>query len=503
MISQVTRQGQFQKQSQQQKLSPQQIQYIKMLQMSSQHIEQRIKEEIETNPALEDELSAGENEQSDIQDADSVHEQEPDTQDEYADEPEVDWEAYHTDSTEGYSPQTTYNEDAPDWQTIPTPYHETQLEKLEEQVLLLNLNEKEQLIADQIVGSIDDDGYFRRDITSVADGIAFQNGIPVKPEEVESVLSRIQRLDPPGIAARNLRECLQIQAGLLDPETEGVESAKAILKHAWAEFEKKHFSKIVKKLGLDEEEFRKAYECLKMLDPKPGSFETPTADAGNYVTPDFEVRYEPSAAGGDDDGDFIITMNRRNMPDLVIAKSFEQMLRDMEKRTKKSREEKETHVFLKSKIESARWFMEMLRQRQQTLMAVMQTIVTLQDSFFKSGKSIRPMILKDVAERVHLDVSTISRVVNGKYVQTPFGVYELRYFFNEGITTESGEEISNLEVKKILADIIENEPKDKPHSDQKLMEILRKKGFKVARRTVTKYREQMKLPPARLRKALV
>ncbi len=502
MITQVTRQGQFQKQSQQQKLSPQQIQYVKMLQMSSQHIEQRIKEELENNPALEDEYDTGFGEEQESGAEDLTGTDTENQGEDPADEPEVDWEAYHTDNTEGYSSQTTYNENAADWQSIPTPYHETQLEKLEQQVLMLDLDEKEQLIADQIIGSIDDDGYFRRDITSVADGIAFQNGIPVTKEEVEAVLKRVQQLDPPGIAARNLRECLEVQAQLLDPETEGLQTALAILKYTWSEFEKKHFSKIMKKLDIDEDEFRNAYECLRMLDPKPGSFESTEADANNYITPDFEVRYEPAGEGGDDEGDFIISMNRRNMPDLVVSRSYEQMLRDMEKRQKKSREQKETHVFIKSKIESAKWFMEMLRQRQQTLMAVMQTIVALQETFFKSGKSIRPMILKDVAERVQLDVSTISRVVNGKYVQTPFGVYELRYFFNEGITTESGEEVSNLEVKNILAGIIENEPGDKPYSDQKLMELLRKEGFKVARRTVTKYREQMKLPPARLRKSL-
>lgn len=508
MLSQSVRQGQVQKQSQQQKLSPQQIQYIKMLQMSSQHIEQRIKEELESNPALEDTETTEDDYDSDFdQSADATSSEMPgsDADTEPWDEgegPDVDWDAYHTDDMEGYSPQTTYNPDAVNWQDIPTPYRETQLEKLEQQVILLDLTEKQQLIADQIIGSIDDDGYFRRDLASVADGIAFQNGIPVSKDEVLEVLYMIQRLDPPGIAARDLRECLSIQLDVIHQGTEGLETAQKIVTDTWEEFEKKHFEKIIRKLGITDDEFRSAYECLRMLDPRPGSFETAASDAGNYITPDFEVKYEPEE-DNDEQGDFIITMNRRNMPDLVVSKSYEQMLRDMEARQKKSRDQKETHVFIKSKIESARWFMEMLRQRQQTLMGVMQTIVMLQDSFFKTGKSIKPMILKDIAERVKLDVSTISRVVNGKYVQTDFGVYELRYFFNEGITTETGEEVSNLEVKNILSEIIENEPGDKPYSDQKLMELLRKKGFKVARRTVTKYREQLKLPPARLRKKII
>ncbi|MCH8558063.1 MAG: RNA polymerase factor sigma-54 [Balneolia bacterium] len=506
MLSQSIKQGQFQKQTQQQKLSPQQIQYIKMLQMSSQHIEQRIKEELESNPALEDSETSTDEYDADYDSISESGDSATDTDasaDSWEDDgPDVDWDAYHTDDIDEYPSQTTYNPDAINWQDIPTPYRETQLEKLEQQVILLDLDEKQQLIADQIIGSIDDDGYFRRDIASVADGIAFQNGIPVSREEVLEVLQGIQRLDPPGIAARDLRECLSIQLEILDPDTAGLETAKKIVKDTWDEFEKKHFEKIIRKLGVTEDEFRAAYECLRMLDPRPGSFETAAADAGNYITPDFEVRYEPDD-DNDEQGDFTITMNRRNMPDLVVSKSYEQMLKDMEARSKKNREQKETHVFVKSKIESAKWFMEMLRQRQQTLMGVMQTIVALQDTFFKTGKSIKPMILKDIAERVKLDVSTISRVVNGKYVQTPFGVYELRYFFNEGITTESGEEVSNLEVKNILSEIIENEPGDKPYSDQKLMEMLKEKGFKVARRTVTKYREQLKLPPARLRKKVI
>jgi len=508
MLQQSTRQGQYQKQSQQQKLSPQQIQYIKMLQMSSQHIEQRIKEELESNPALEDSDTMDENYDADFEqtgDGPETSETASETsleQDGQERDNEVDWDAFHSDDTEGYSSQTTYNPDAVNWQDIPAPYRENQLEKLEQQVLLLDLSPKEEMIADQIIGSIDDDGYFRRDVSSVADGIAFQNGIPVSEDEVIRVLELIQRLDPPGIAARDLQECLSIQLDLLHSDTAGLQTARKIVDQTWEEFEKKHFDKIKRKLNISDEEFRDAYDCLRMLDPKPGSFETAAADAGNYITPDFEVTYEPEDES-DEDGDFVITMNRRNMPDLVVSKSYEQMLRDMEIRSQKNKELKETQVFIKSKIESAKWFMEMLRQRQQTLMGVMQTIVTLQDSFFKSGKSIRPMILKDIAERVKLDVSTISRVVNGKYVQTDFGVYELRYFFNEGITTDSGEEVSNLEVKKILSHIIDNEDKERPYSDQKLMELLREKGFKVARRTVTKYREQLKYPPARLRKAVL
>ncbi|AXJ01598.1 RNA polymerase, sigma 54 subunit, RpoN/SigL [Cyclonatronum proteinivorum] len=514
MITQKQRQGQFQKQvqTQQQKLSPQQIQYIKMLQMSTQHIEQRIKEEMESNPALED-ADSGE----DLYGPDDNSYDEPAMQDTDTDatateaetdapavddDLDVDWDAFHSDNSEGYSSSTTWNPDAPDWMDIPAPYRETQLEKLEQQVLLLDLSEKENLIADQILGSIDDDGYFRRALSAVADSIAFQHGMPVHPDEVAGVLERIQRLDPPGIAARNLRECLSIQLQMLDPHTPGLQTAKEIIGNHWEDFEKKHFEKIMRKMDVSDDVFREAYDCLRMLDPKPGSFETAAADAGNFIVPDFEVYYEP-AENDTEKGGFVIKLNRRNLPDLVVSKSYEQMIADMAKRKEKNKEQKEAQLFLRSKIESARWFIEMLYQRQQTLLAVMQTIVNIQESFFKSGVNIKPMILKDVADVVSLDVSTISRVVNGKYVQTPFGVYELRYFFNEGITTQSGEEVSNLEVKNILADIIENEPKANPLSDQKLTDILKEKGFIVARRTVTKYREQLRIPTARLRKSVI
>lgn len=496
------RQGLFQKQSLQQKLSPQQIQYIKMLQMSTQAMEHRIKEELELNPTLETpEQESYEAEPDTPQDTQQENETEE------FDDREIDWDAYHTDSTDDYTPSGgggNWNPDSEDWRDLPTPYQESQLEKLESQVMLLELTEKQQLIADQILGSIEEDGYFRRDLNSVADGIAFQTGIPVLLEEVEEVLRMIQRLDPPGIAARNLRECLLIQLEQIDSSIDGRDTAYLMLKNHWDDFEKKHFAKIVKRMNLDEETFKQAYDCIKMLDPKPGSFESETLETGNYITPDFEVWYEPDFdsdnQNSDSGGEFMITLHRRNMPDLRISKHYQQMLDKMEQKSSGDKKNEQTKSFIKDKMESAKWFIDMLMQRKHTLLNVMRTIVALQDSFFRTGKGIKPMILKDVAERVNLDISTISRVVNGKYVQTPFGVYELRYFFNEGISTDSGEDVSNREVKNILTEIIENESKNKPLSDQKLTDELNKKGFQLARRTVTKYREQLKILPARLRK---
>jgi RNA polymerase sigma-54 factor len=500
------RQGLYQKQSLQQKLSPQQIQYIKMLQMTTQAVEMRVKEELEINPTLEDPDNESYQESTDNetdQSSDSTNDESG-----VQDDKEVNWDDYHSDSVIGGSGSSSnWNPDYDDWRDLPTPYEESQLEKLENQVMMLDLSEKQRLIADQILGSIDDDGYFRRDLAAVADGIAFQTGIPVKKQEAEEILHIIQRLDPPGIASRNLRECLIIQLEVQKSDSYGRKLALDLVQNHWEDFEKKHFEKIIKRMGIDEEDFKEAYECLKTLDPKPGSFETHSMDAGNYITPDFEVYFKPAILeNGDEDetdGEFIITLHRRNMPELRVSAKYERMLKDFDKSGQKDKETQQTRNFIKDKLESARWFMEMLRQRKETLMNVMKTIVSLQESFFKTGTGIRPMILKDVAERVNLDISTISRVVNGKYVQTPFGVFELRYFFNEGITTESGEDISNLEVKKLLAEIIDNEPKNKPWSDEKLTSLLNEKGFQLARRTVTKYREQLKYPPARLRKMLV
>lgn len=500
------RQGLYQKQSLQQKLSPQQIQYIKMLQMTTQAVEMRVKEELEINPTLEDPDHESYQESTDNETDQSLENNKDESG--IQDDKEVNWDDYHSDSVIGGSgASSNWNPDYDDWRDLPAPYEESQLEKLENQVMMLDLSEKQRLIADQILGSIDDDGYFRRDLAAVADGIAFQTGIPVKKQEAEEVLHIIQRLDPPGIASRNLRECLIIQLEVQKSDSYGRKLALDLVQNYWDDFEKKHFEKIIKRMGIDEEDFKEAYECLKTLDPKPGSFETQSMDAGNYITPDFEVYFKPAILeNGDEDeidGEFVITLHRRNMPELRVSAKYERMLKDFDKSGQKDKETQQTRNFIKDKLESARWFMEMLRQRKETLMNVMKTMVSLQESFFKTGTGIRPMILKDVAERVNLDISTISRVVNGKYVQTPFGVFELRYFFNEGITTESGEDISNLEVKKLLAEIIENEPKNKPWSDEKLTSLLNEKGFQLARRTVTKYREQLKYPPARLRKMFV
>jgi len=492
--------GQYlqQKQSLQQRLSPQQIQYIKLLQLPTLALEQRVKEELESNPLLEEDdgISSDsdefDEETSDSEEVDAVDENE-----------EIDWEEYlHGDERESYK-AGSYNPDQ-DWHDLPNPYHKTMFEELENQINLLDLNDKEKLIADQILGSIDEDGYFRRDIDSLVDSIAFNNAVSITEEEVLRVLKKIQRLDPVGIAARNLRECLLIQLETLPDHTKGKKVAYRIIDEEWDLFEKKHFDKIKKHLHASDEEMREAYECIQSLDPKPGTGDNDLIESSNYIIPDFEVYYEPEVdeyGNEKEEGDFVISLNDRNAPSLRISPHYKKLWDKTRK--SKSEEAKETRSFIKGKMESAQWFIESIIQRQQTLLNVMRTIVALQEDFFKYGQGLKPMILKDIADRINMDISTISRVVNGKYVQTNFGIYELKYFFNEGVETESGEEVSNRAVKNLLLDIIEKEDKSKPLSDQALTNELKKEGYKIARRTVSKYREQLNIPVARLRKQVI
>ncbi|MDX1671756.1 MAG: RNA polymerase factor sigma-54 [Balneolaceae bacterium] len=494
-----------QKQTQQQRLSPQQIQYIKLLQLPNIALEQRVKEELETNPVLEEADDSDQEEmleqREDWNDTETAEETEPVDQNE-----EIDWEEFlHNSEFDGNNYGSSYSSGGnDDWRDLPNPYHETFLEELEQQVSLLDLDETEKLIADQIIGSLDQDGYFRRETEAVVDNIAFNHGKLTSEDQVEAVRKQIQRLDPPGIASKDLRECLLIQLELMDEDTPGRRVAIEMLRDHWEAFEKKHFGKLKKKMDVDDDQLKQAFDCVKNLDPKPGAVGDEIDDTSNYIEPDFEVWYEPASQGNDEEeGDFVISLNDRNVPPLRISPRYKKMWDDLKKKKKKSSETKETKNFIKSKIESAQWFIDSIRQRQNTLMNVMQTIVALQEDFFKYGEGLKPMILKDIAERVNLDISTISRVVNGKYVQTRFGVFELKYFFSEGLETESGEEVSSREVKNALQEIVDNENKKKPMSDQAIAKKLKEQGYKVARRTVSKYREQLNIPVARLRKQIV
>lgn len=485
-----------QKQSLQQKLSPQQIQYIKLLQLPTLALEQRIKAELEINPLLEEGEEEEEAEATQTDEAEVTKEQEkedPDTTKE-----EYQWEELldNSDDLYGYKARVDQSTEE-DRRDIPLVARESILETLRSQLAFLELDESEQLVAEQILGSVDEDGYLRRPLESIVDDIAFNHGILLEESDVESVLARIQRLDPIGIASRDLRECLLIQLTALPDATIGRYVATEMLERAYKEFTMKHYDAIKRRLRIEGEDLKEAYELVQRLDPKPG--EGFFSSAQNYITPDFTVEFE------DEEG-FIISLNNENAPQLRVSKSYRLMLEQLlaEKKSNRDSYDTETKQFLKSKFEAARWFINSINQRRQTMLRVMDAIVQQQEKFFSLGEGhLKPMILKDVAELIEMDISTISRVVNGKYVQTDFGVYELKYFFSEGLSTESGEEVSNKEVKAIIDGIIVEEDKRKPLSDQRIASLLTDDGFKIARRTVTKYREQLGIPVARLRKEIL
>ena len=497
-----------QKQSLQQKLSPQQIQYIKLLQLPTLALEQRIKTELESNPVLEEgaeeeleesQEASDENETPEER-AEAKKEEEAEVREEESREEEYDWDELlnNADDLYGYKARVDQS-DEEDRREMPMPARESMAEYLQDQLIFLDLSEDEMLIAEQIIGSVDEDGYLRRPLESIMDDIMFNHGVILTEDDVERVLQRIQRLDPVGIASRDLRECLIVQLEVMSRRVAGRNVALKMLREAYKAFTMKHFDAIQKKLEISSEDLKDAFDLIQRLNPKPGEGEFTTQQ--NYITPDFTVVYV--------DDDVIITLNGRNAPQLRISRQYRQMLEQLSAEQRRERSHSngidgETRQFLKNKMESARWFINSVNQRRQTMMKVMQAIVELQEEFFRFGEGyLKPMILKDVAEIINMDISTVSRVVNGKYVQTEFGVYELKYFFSEGLSTESGEEVSNKEVKAIIESIISGEDKKRPLSDQKIAKMLEKRGFQIARRTVTKYREQLGVPVARLRKEIV
>lgn len=505
--------GQRLQQGMQQKLSPQQLQYIKLLQLTTQGLEQRIKEELETNPILEQVQTEEEWNRSDqdgmesspLDSSDLDLSNEPSQSSEKGleslEEYKVDWDTYQ-DNTEYDGESYTYiSARREEFDDLPDPYHSTLLEDLEQQVSLLGLAEDEQLIADQILGSLDEDGYFRREAIAIADNIAFNHGVYVDEEDVEVVRRKIQQLDPLGIASKDLQDCLQVQLAHTDTDMPGKKLALHIVSDAWNLFEKKHFEKIMSRFEVSEEELKAAFNTIRRMDPKPGAVQNKDEHNNQYIDPDFEVYWESNDHQASKTGEFIIRLNQRNAPQLRISPDYEGMWSNI--KAKAEGPDPQTQQFLKTKLDSAQWFIESIKQRQRTLMNTMKTIVALQEDFFKYGESLRPMILKDIAERIGMDISTISRVVNGKYVQTHFGVFELKYFFNEGLVSQSGEEVSNREIKNLLQKIIDSEDKKNPLSDQALSDALKQEGYVVARRTVSKYREQLNEPVARLRKQII
>jgi len=508
--------GQSLQQRQLQRLSPQQIQLMKLLQIPTAQIEQRVKEELEENPALEmnADLLEGDMEKSVEEMPDdllqgSLEEEEAIPVDEFemSNEELSDYSFDDEGDIADYKTKDDYYPELDNDKVIPIKAEQSLHELLMDQLSMLDLAEHEYKIAEQIVGSLDDDGYLRRALQSIADDLAFKQSMWVEEKEIEALLLKVQQFDPPGIGARNLQECLLIQLrrkqaelreeALQDPASDEIRKlAIIVIEKHFEEFTRKHYDKIQKSLHLEEAQMKEVLHQIISLNPKPGAETGHMSEADKYIIPDFTVLIN--------NGNLELTLNSRNAPPLVISDDYKLMLKEYERSNKQDKSQKEAVFFIKQKIDSAKWFIEMIQQRQQTLLHTMKSILVHQEAFFMTGDTtkLRPMILKDIAEKTSLDVSTVSRVANSKYVQTEFGTFLLKYFFSESLTTDSGEEVSTKEVKAILEELLESEDKHKPFSDDELTEQLQEKGYNIARRTVAKYREQLNVPVARLRKEL-
>lgn len=462
----------------QQKLSPQQIQMIKLLELPAVQLEQRIKQEIEDNIVLEEEERSSED-------------------DEQPQQISVD-EYLHDDDTPSYKSRiNNFSKDDKQRPVYLTEGRSLQ-EYLIEQLRYRNLPERDMRLAVYLVGSIDEDGYLRRDLESVADDIAFTVGVETTAGELERLLDIIHELEPAGIGARDLRECLLLQMAQMPINTRPRRLARKILTNYFDEFVKKHYEKLMARLQISEDDFREAIAEIRHLSPKPGNlYAEGGTDTTPYIIPDFILDYQ--------DGRFTLSLNSYNVPEVRVNRRYMEMIREMVGSDGRVRDkDKEAIQFVKSKIDSAKWFISAIKQRHDTLMRTMQTILDYQEEYFKDGdkSKLRPMILKDIADRTGLDVSTISRVVNSKYVQTQFGIILLKSLFSEAMQTDSGEEVSSYEIKNILQECIEEEDKRRPLTDETLMDILNSKGYRIARRTVAKYREMLGIPVARLRKQI-
>jgi RNA polymerase sigma-54 factor len=481
-----------------QRLSPQQIQLMKLLQIPTANLDERIKEELEENPALE----AGEEDREDgfeehnTEEFDSTEDEYDGSEDEYDSIDISDYVNDGDDEIADYKLRDDNYGDNEEHKTVPLRVETSLHDLLIGQLGMLSLDERRFKIAEQIVGSVDDDGLLRRELSSIVDDLAFRQSVDASEEEIEEIIQLIQQFDPPGVCARNLQECLMLQ--LLRQQADGrdVELAIKIVDKYFDEFTKKHYEKIQRGLNISDDELKDVINWILKLNPKPGGNVGEINKAESYIIPDFFVVNNA--------GKLELTLNSKNAPDLRISEGYREMLKDYDRGSKKDKRQKEAVLFIKQKIDSAKWFIDMIKQRQNTLLSTMDAIMHYQKDFFLTGDetALKPMILKDIAEITGLDISTVSRVANSKFVQTEFGTYRLKFFFSESLSTDSGEEVSTREVKKILSDLVEAESKKKPLSDERLTELLQEKGYNIARRTVAKYREQLNIPVARLRKEL-
>ncbi|HNQ12686.1 MAG TPA: RNA polymerase factor sigma-54 [Bacteroidia bacterium] len=489
-----------------QKLSPQQIQLMKLLQVPTAMLEQRIKEEIEQNPALEEGAEEEDEEKLELSEDDKDS---PETEDDFDTEPDevdidaeranddIDIEDYLQDEDLPYYKTQSKNYSADDQAVeMPVTFNPSFMDHLHSQLGICNLDDRQILIADQILGSLDDDGYLRRDLNAIVNDLAFSQNVSCTLAEVEQLLKLVQSFDPAGVGARDLRECLLLQLDRRKELNTAAKHALAIVSDYMEEFSRKHYDKIASKLNLSEAELKNAVQEILKLNPKPGNAFGESNRPTQHIIPDFIIVNR--------DGMLDLTLNSRNAPELRVSPDYREMLRGYSEDKSKDKSSKEAVQFIKQKLDAAKWFIDAIKQRQLTLLTTMDTIMNYQYDYFLDGDEtkLKPMILKDIAEIVGLDISTVSRVANSKYVQTPHGTFLLKSFFSESLSTDSGEEVSTREVKKILTEAVENENKRKPLPDEKLAKILNEKGYNIARRTIAKYREQLGIPVARLRKQL-
>lgn len=481
--------------SQQQKLSPQQIQYQKLLQLNNLALEQRIKNELEINPLLEEEMDISLEQDEKERETETESEKDSDSDEEIevkdSDE-EFDLEDYMNDDEYDQEKSNKRNEE--EFYTPITPSRKSLRDHIIEQLRMLNLDEDLEILGEEIIGNLDEDGYLKRELADIVKELELFEHITIEINRAEDLLKKIQRFDPVGIACRSLKECLIVQLQESKADQYYKYLAIKMLEEFYDDFAKRRFDYIKQKMNLTDESLKDTIELIQSMNPKPGEGSIDLIEI-NQITPDFLVEKV--------DDSWIITLNDKTMPSVTINKNYLEMF-DSSKRTKKNKQEKETYKFLREKFESARWFIACIQQRRETLMKVMRAILETQYQFFEKGpKFLKPMIYKDIAEIINMDISTISRVVNGKYVQSPQGIHELKYFFSEGLPTDDGDEVSNKHIRERLKEIIDKENKQNPFSDDKLADILNKEGIQVARRTIAKYRDLLKIPIARLRKQVM
>ena len=477
----------------QQKLSPQQIQLMKLIQLPTQAFEERVKQEVEENVALE----AGKEEQDNYDKDDLYDSNEDQDYDSQDNQEELDIDDYlFDDDLPDYSTRSNNYSDDDEDKSMPIAAGKSFHQSLKSQLNTFSLTDHEFLIAEFLVGSIDDSGYIRRTIDEIVDDLAFTQNIMATPEDVQKIIKKvIHQLEPSGVGARDLKETLLIQLQRKTPNPDR-ELAIDILINSFDAFVKKHYKKLISKYDITEIQLKDAIHEIEKLNPKPGGSYSGNNKVAEQIIPDFTIRIL--------DGELELTLNARNAPELYVSNTYQQMLKGYKESKEKSKSQKEAVQFIKQKLDSAKWFIDAVRQRQQTLFVTMYNIMMHQKEYFMTGDimNLKPMILKDIADEVGMDVSTISRVANSKYVNTPYGTKLIKEFFSESMTNADGEEVSTREIKKILEDVIGQENKRKPLTDEQLSKILKEKGYPIARRTVAKYREQLDIPVARLRKEI-